>query len=59
MSKTLCLSCQHFAPALDPNINRAFREDCKSLVFLLFEDGLALAYFLVLRGGRRLSGDPY
>ena len=29
MSKALCLSCQHFAPALDPNIARAFLGGCK------------------------------
>jgi hypothetical protein len=29
MSKILCLSCQHFAPALDPNITRAFLGGCK------------------------------
>lgn len=29
MSEILCLSCQHFAPALDPNIARAFLGGCK------------------------------
>jgi hypothetical protein len=29
MTKILCLSCQHFAPALDPNITRAFLGGCK------------------------------
>ncbi len=29
MIKNLCLSCQHFAPALDPNITRAFLGGCQ------------------------------
>lgn len=29
MKEILCLSCQHFAPALDPNIVRAFLGGCK------------------------------
>lgn len=29
MSAILCLSCQHFAPALDPNIVRAFLGGCR------------------------------
>ncbi len=29
MSEILCPSCQHFAPALDPNITRAFLGGCK------------------------------
>ena len=29
MKDILCLSCQHFAPALDPNIVRAFLGGCR------------------------------
>ena len=29
MKEILCLSCQHFAPALDPNIVRAFLGGCR------------------------------
>src|SRR3990172_7942719 len=29
MAEILCPSCQHFAPALDPNIARAFLGACK------------------------------
>lgn len=31
MAEILCLSCTHFAPALDPNIARAFLGGCKKL----------------------------
>jgi hypothetical protein len=31
MAENLCLSCLHFAPALDPNIARAFLGACKKL----------------------------
>lgn len=31
MAEILCLSCSHFAPALDPNIARAFLGGCKKL----------------------------
>jgi len=29
MAEILCLSCQHLAPALDPNVSRAFLGACK------------------------------
>ena len=31
MAEILCLKCAHFAPALDPNIARAFLGGCKKL----------------------------
>jgi hypothetical protein len=31
MAEILCLSCTHFAPALDPNIAKAFLGGCKKL----------------------------
>ncbi len=31
MAEILCLSCRHFAPALDPNIAKAFLGGCKKL----------------------------